>query len=59
MAVVDEVDVKGRVLDLQDTDNDSCALGNYGDDGRPAPLQIMQLPGILGKLCGLGSQSWA
>jgi hypothetical protein len=46
MAVVDEVDVKGRVLDLQDSDNDLCALGKYGDDGGPALLQTVQLPDV-------------
>eukprot|EP00957_Ditylum_brightwellii_P193151 14707394-Ditylum_brightwellii.AAC.1 len=46
MAVVDEIDVKGRVLDLQDSDDDSCALGNDGDDGGPAPLQTMQPPDV-------------
>eukprot|EP00957_Ditylum_brightwellii_P092061 7008222-Ditylum_brightwellii.AAC.1 len=46
MAVVDEVDVKGRVLDHQDPDCDSCALGNNCDDGGPAPLQTVQLPDV-------------
>eukprot|EP00957_Ditylum_brightwellii_P212110 15366976-Ditylum_brightwellii.AAC.1 len=35
MAVVDEIGAKGRVLDLQDSDSDSCALGDDGDDGGP------------------------
>eukprot|EP00957_Ditylum_brightwellii_P196671 14984985-Ditylum_brightwellii.AAC.1 len=46
MAVVDEVDVKGRVLEPQDSDSDSCALGNDGDDGGPAPLQKVQLSDV-------------
>eukprot|EP00957_Ditylum_brightwellii_P052418 3974822-Ditylum_brightwellii.AAC.1 len=46
MAVVGEVDVKGRVLDLQDSDDDACALGNDGGGGGPAPLQIVQLPDV-------------
>eukprot|EP00957_Ditylum_brightwellii_P111727 8521315-Ditylum_brightwellii.AAC.1 len=44
MAVVHEVDVKGRILEPQDSDSDSCDLGNDGDDGGPAPLQTVQLP---------------
>eukprot|EP00957_Ditylum_brightwellii_P112295 8561602-Ditylum_brightwellii.AAC.1 len=46
IAVVDEVDVKGRVLDPQDSESDSCALGNDGDDGGPAPLQTAQPPDV-------------
>eukprot|EP00957_Ditylum_brightwellii_P073044 5550816-Ditylum_brightwellii.AAC.1 len=46
MAVVDEVDVKGRVLESQDSDSDSCALGNDGDDKGPALLQTVQLPDV-------------
>eukprot|EP00957_Ditylum_brightwellii_P016480 1238552-Ditylum_brightwellii.AAC.1 len=41
MAAFDEVDIKGRVLDPQDSDDDLCALGNDGSDGGPAPLQTM------------------
>eukprot|EP00957_Ditylum_brightwellii_P000285 22362-Ditylum_brightwellii.AAC.1 len=43
MAVVDEVDVKGRVLDPQDSDSNSCALGN---DGGPTLLQTVQPPDV-------------
>eukprot|EP00957_Ditylum_brightwellii_P069122 5247631-Ditylum_brightwellii.AAC.1 len=46
MAVVDEVDVKGRVLGPQDSDSGSCALGNDGDDGGPALLQTVQPPDV-------------
>ena len=49
MNVVDEVDVKGRVLEPQepqDSDSDSGALGNDGDDGGPAPLQTVQPPDV-------------
>eukprot|EP00957_Ditylum_brightwellii_P176745 13462187-Ditylum_brightwellii.AAC.1 len=46
MAVVDEVDVKGRILDLHDSENDSCALGNDGDDGGPDLLQTVQPPDV-------------
>eukprot|EP00957_Ditylum_brightwellii_P096715 7365887-Ditylum_brightwellii.AAC.1 len=42
-AVVEKVDAKGRCLDLQDSDNDPCALGNDSGDGGPAPLQTVQL----------------
>eukprot|EP00957_Ditylum_brightwellii_P210530 15365075-Ditylum_brightwellii.AAC.1 len=46
MAVIDEVDVKGKVLDPQDSDNNSCTLGNDGNDGEHAPLQTMQPPDV-------------
>eukprot|EP00957_Ditylum_brightwellii_P097365 7416029-Ditylum_brightwellii.AAC.1 len=46
LAVVDEVDVKGRILDLQDSDDDSCALGNYDGDSGPVPLQTVQLKDV-------------
>ena len=49
MNFVDEVDVKGRVLEPQepqDSDSDSGALGNDGDDGGPAPLQTVQPPDV-------------
>eukprot|EP00957_Ditylum_brightwellii_P123763 9434783-Ditylum_brightwellii.AAC.1 len=46
MAVVDEVDFKERVLDLQYSDSDLCALGNDGDDGGLAPLQTVQPPDV-------------
>eukprot|EP00957_Ditylum_brightwellii_P103048 7853303-Ditylum_brightwellii.AAC.1 len=46
MAVVDEVDVKGRALDPQDSDSDLCAIGNDGDDRGPALMQTVQLPDI-------------
>eukprot|EP00957_Ditylum_brightwellii_P149466 11382277-Ditylum_brightwellii.AAC.1 len=46
MAVVDEVDIIGIFLDLQDSDDDSCAIDNDGSDGGPTLLQTIQPPNV-------------